>query len=195
MAKLGIDVDGVLAEFDKNFVKVLSHIGCEIVFPLDSPEFPDVWCWPEKWGATDAQIRAAWEYVKQSNNFWYELLTKPNTHHDISALRVAENRGHSIYFITNRPGDSAKRQTEDWLLARGWPLPTVLVTIEGTKHLAAEALGLDAYIDDNLANLEGHPEGTRLFLLDRPLNRHVDSSRYTRVHTVKEMLEKLGVLS
>lgn len=190
---VGVDVDGVLAVFEKNFAEVLRSVGCQVEFPLDSPDFPDVWDWMEKWGATPEQVKAAWAYVKQSPNFWFRAQKRANTHMDISRLRLAQSAGHDVYFITNRPGDSSKPQTEDWLISRGWNLPTVLVTRENTKHLVTDALGLDAYIDDKPQNLGGHTPHTRLFLFDQPYNRHIDSSQYTRVKTVSEMLDILGV--
>ena len=191
--RLAIDLDGVLAVFERNFVQVLREVGCQVEFPLDSPDFPDVWDWPQKWGATPAEVEAAWDIVKQSPRFWYLAQPRPTTHADLSALRLAETHGHDLYFVTNRPGTSAKRQTEDWLIARGWgSCPTVLITGIGAKHLVTRALEIDAYIDDMPENLEGHTRRTQLFLFDKPYNR--ESSLYTRVTTVSQMLQQLGLL-
>jgi uncharacterized HAD superfamily protein len=84
---------------------------------------------------------------------------------------------NDIYYVTNRAGASAKRQTESWLY-RYLPYaelgvhPTVLITSD--KGAAAKALKLDVYVDDNLDNIKGvlrESATTRAYLFDRAYNQ------------------------
>jgi len=58
------------------------------------------------------------------------------------------------FFITQRPataGDTVQRQTQHWLVAHGFDLPSVLV-VPGSRGAAAAALTLDYHVDDTPAN-------------------------------------------
>ena len=59
-----------------------------------------------------------------------------------------------VFFITQRPatdGDTVQRQTQHWLVAQGFDLPSVLV-IAGSRGAAAGALRLDYHVDDSQQN-------------------------------------------
>jgi hypothetical protein len=59
-----------------------------------------------------------------------------------------------VFFITQRPateGDTVQRQTQRWLVAQGFDLPSVLV-IGGSRGAAAGALRLNYHIDDSPQN-------------------------------------------
>ncbi len=59
-----------------------------------------------------------------------------------------------VVFITQRPftdGETVQRQTQRWLVAQGFDLPSVLV-ISGSRGAAARALRLDYHVDDNSQN-------------------------------------------
>lgn len=184
--KLGIDVDGVLARFESGFVRLLHGY----TFDLKDPGFPSVWDWPEAAGVPAVLVHEAWEKVKQSDLFWYDLVPTPNGRTDIDALIQARIAGHDIYFITNRMGKQAKMQTEGWLKLYGYNDPTVLISAD--KSGCTRALLLDAYIDDKPGNLEGHGLGTQLFLQLAPYNRHLDIPAQ-RVTCVRQMLIQLGI--
>jgi hypothetical protein len=59
-----------------------------------------------------------------------------------------------VFFITQRPfteGETVQRQTQRWLVAQGFDLPTVLV-LSGSRGAAAKAIRLDYHVDDNSQN-------------------------------------------
>ena len=59
-----------------------------------------------------------------------------------------------VFFITQRPatrGETVQRQTQRWLVAQGFDLPSVLV-IAGSRGAAAGALRLDYHVDDLAQN-------------------------------------------
>jgi hypothetical protein len=62
--------------------------------------------------------------------------------------------GWEVFFITQRPataGETVQRQTQRWLLAQGFDVPSVLV-IGGSRGAAAGALRLDYHVDDSAQN-------------------------------------------
>ena len=56
-----------------------------------------------------------------------------------------------VFFVTQRPrteGDTVQRQTQRWLVAHGFDLPSVLV-LDGSRGAAAGALRLHYHVDDS----------------------------------------------
>jgi hypothetical protein len=100
-----------------------------------------------------ADQAALWEEIRQLDAFWESLdEIEPGC-----VARLADlSRGHQwqIIFLTRRPevaGDTAQRQTQRWLQARGFELPSVYV-VRGSRGQIAAALDLDVVIDDDLEN-------------------------------------------
>jgi hypothetical protein len=59
-----------------------------------------------------------------------------------------------VIFLTKRPqteGATAQLQTQRWLVAKGFPLPSVCV-VQRSRGAIATALGLQAVVDDRLEN-------------------------------------------
>ena len=59
-----------------------------------------------------------------------------------------------MIFLTTRPpsaGETTQRQSQRWLEAHGFPLPSVFV-VQTSRGRIAHALGLDAVVDDSLEN-------------------------------------------
>ena len=180
--RVGCDVDGVLACFVTGFADRLAEIaGDKVVngavlrqLAKDTAAFPTVWDWPQLHGYTNDDVRAAWESVEQDDTFWQNLpVIEPEAVELLNALAMD---GHEVYFLTARLGIKAKWQTEQWLLAHGMLMPTVIITEQ--KAPVAKALELDCYIDDKLSNVNlvmrsaraGHSY-TRVYIKDRLHNR------------------------
>lgn len=65
--KIGVDIDGVLAEFPKKFAEVINRLyGCNICEPPTSWDFAN-------WNLTKAQLSGAWAAISQTSNFWETL--------------------------------------------------------------------------------------------------------------------------
>jgi 5'(3')-deoxyribonucleotidase len=209
LPRIGVDVDGVLAQFNKPYAALLEELGVPTgTFPIEDPLFPPCWDWDilymEKAGwspeAIKAKIDVAWAAIRKSTAFWATLPSYPTTHLDIINLRTVVENAWDVYFITCRPGMTAKFQTEAWLMSKGLKapfIPTVLIVENGevNKSRLCKALELDAIIDDKPSNLQNVRPPTTKYLLDRPFNREWyelgGHEQCHRVKSVTEMLEKL----
>jgi len=193
--RLGFDVDGVLCDFNTAFIlKVVKETGRDL-FPPRPFDIP-CWAYPQYYGYTEAEETAIWNRIEKDSTFWFNLPTYADTTKSLGAINDRMRWGDDVYFITSRPGYTAKVQTEQWL-SRWMPgalLRQNTVLISGHKGLCARALNLDAYIDDRDRNaLDVATTSTRTFLLDRPWNRELDEKAHgiERVTSVEEMLGRL----
>lgn len=158
-------MDGVLADFASAFHEVELHLFGPVA-PL-SPGQPEKEeeLQTEKNEADEAKLRMAatreqrrrrdliWRSIQSTPDFWTTLKPiEPGTVRRIYDLMV-EHRWE-VFFITQRPatdGDTVQRQTQRWLVAQGFDLPSVLV-IGGSRGAAANALRLDYHVDDSAQN-------------------------------------------
>ncbi len=98
------------------------------------------------------QVRL-WEHVKTIENFWGGL---PEMEPGIVAriAQTAATRRWEVIFLTTRPlvaGETVQIQSQRWLEAHGFPLPSVFV-VRRSRGRIAEALELDAVVDDRPEN-------------------------------------------
>jgi hypothetical protein len=102
---------------------------------------------------TDRQHRRLWQHVATVENFWESLQEiEPGSVARLGAL-AAERRWETI-FLTKRPtsaGGTAQIQTQRWLEANGFRLPSVFV-VQGSRGRIAAALALDVVVDDRPEN-------------------------------------------
>jgi hypothetical protein len=173
--RIGCDLDGVLADMESELVRQAAGLfGGEAVqepeasVKLESPPSPHALP-PASTTAdsatsddtapsvplrlTDRQQRQLWRHVETIDSFW-ETLTEiePGTIARLASL-VAERRWEVI-FLTRRPetaGSNSQVQTQRWLRAQGFDLPSVFV-MSGSRGLVAAALALDFVIDDRPEN-------------------------------------------
>jgi uncharacterized HAD superfamily protein len=172
--KIGVDVDGVLADF----VSAHRQISREL---FGKPENPDTL--PTDWnlsnyGLTDAEFDAVWERIKATRNFWMSL--KPEPHAGFLEMDELEQQ-HELYFITSRvptKGWSVAQQTSMWL-DKNYQLFRPIVIPSGEKGLLVKALKIDAFIDDNWKNCvdikQRNPETCRVFLANASHNQDKDA--------------------
>jgi hypothetical protein len=102
---------------------------------------------------TDRQHRRLWQHVATIENFWESLQEiEPGSVARLGAL-AAERRWETI-FLTKRPssaGATAQIQTQRWLEANGFRMPSVFV-VQGSRGRIAAALALDVVVDDRPEN-------------------------------------------
>lgn len=150
--KIGVDVDGVLANF--------TDAAKELIRELFNKDVKGVtqttWSFSSL-GLSDTDEDKIWRHIDSSvKDFWYNFLyPMPDTN-----LLKPLCDAHEVIFITNRkhPLPEAQsmpvnEQTAYWL--RNWfhiPNPTVLLS--NKKGPLAKALGLDYFIDDRDKNLQ-----------------------------------------
>jgi hypothetical protein len=174
--RIGFDMDGVLADFAGAYREIedrlfgpaadsrpggpaeeaeAEHKGLPAQEGDGSPEDPEI--------AAEDRVRDAkglrrrrdlvWQEIKSTPDFWLTLKpTEEDAVRRIHALMIQHR--WEVFFITQRPatsGDTVQRQTQRWLVAQGFDLPSVLV-INGPRGSAAGALRLDYHVDDSAQN-------------------------------------------
>jgi 5'(3')-deoxyribonucleotidase len=200
--RIGLDIDGVLADFSSAYQKRIVQItGKDLFLPGDAEDAP-TWNWDTLRGYTKEERRATWDSIVRDKHFWSQLRPTswlPETEHFWYRMRR-----HDVYFITNRSGVDVKRQTESWLYSMCWQaFPTVLLTTaqDGSdKGMLAKALKLDAYIDDkweNISAIVAASPDTRAYLLNRRYNSYPDyigdPMGATRVASFDEFITREGL--
>ena len=94
-----------------------------------------------------------WQAIESTPDFWTTL--KPIEEGAVRRIHALMLRHRwEVFFITQRPfteGETVQRQTQRWLVAQGFDLPSVLV-ISGSRGAAAKAIRLDYHVDDNSQN-------------------------------------------
>lgn len=165
---IGVDVDGVLADFNRDYIEKVIEVSGRDVFPARPFDIP-CWSYPEHYGYTKKEVSAAWEAIKASRNFWVNLMGYPATEGFLDFLDSID-KDNDVYFVTSRVGVNVKVQTETWLYEHGMNRPTVLISSE--KGLCANALKMDYYIDDKNENCDQVVEvsGADCFMLAQPWN-------------------------
>ena len=141
MLRLGIDVDGVVADFRAAFRALAAReLGAEA--PAKEAEL------------TKAHVDRLWRTVAATPNWWLEL---PAYEPDQIARLYARARQSrwEVFFMTSRPpseGDAVQLQTQVWLERNGFYLPSVMTLPAGARGELARSLRLDLALDDRLIN-------------------------------------------
>ena len=102
---------------------------------------------------TSRQQRRLWHHVESIDNFWGRLDEyEPGVIPQLAS--IAADRRWEIIFLTKRPetaGATAQVQSQRWLEAKGFVLPSVFV-VQGSRGRIAASLGLDIVVDDRPEN-------------------------------------------
>jgi len=188
--RIGCDVDGVLADFNRSFIERVILVTKRDLFP---PRPFDIltWNYPESYGYDSTEVSAVWDDIKRDPLFWSSLPAYVGAWDAINLLRLREQvYGDEVYFITARPGYRTKQQTELWLRANsGDPTWTATVLISSDKGSCAKALRLDKYIDDRLENVLATCPHCQTYLMDRTWNvANLERTAIIRVQSVSQML-------
>jgi hypothetical protein len=172
--RIAFDLDGVLADMDAELIRQAEYLFGESAVggqppppgaPRSSDRPPDAVAQsnvepaadPEppllKLNLTSKQQHRLWKHVESIENFWETLREiEPGTIKRLA--RLAEERRWEIIFLTKRPksaGATCQIQSQRWLFANGFPLPSVYV-VQGSRGRIAASLGLDVVIDDRPEN-------------------------------------------
>lgn len=165
---IGVDIDGVLADFNGAYIDLMIEIGDRDLFPPRPFDIP-TWNYPEHYGYTKKEVNASWDAIRDSLTFWSKLKPLPGTDEFLLELdRVTDN----LYFVTSRVGKSVKWQTEWWLKGFLGYSPAVLISSE--KGECCHALKVDYYLDDkneNCADVSRRSLATKGYMLAQPWNQ------------------------
>ncbi|HUE86839.1 MAG TPA: hypothetical protein VMO26_12260 [Vicinamibacterales bacterium] len=160
--RVAFDLDGTIADMHVVLRKEAERLFAETelsasvepsgaeVGSKDAPESVQVM---SELHLTGRQQMRLWEHVKTIDNFWAGL---PEMEPGIVA-RIAQTvatRRWEVIFLTTRPlvaGETVQIQSQRWLEAHGFRLPSVFV-VQRSRGRIAEALELDAVVDDRAEN-------------------------------------------
>ena len=178
--KIGIDVDGVMAD---TLHAILTQLN-------------PAWDITKGWqgGLSKEEYAEVWNKAKSIRNFWAHLNTVSTIDQETVELLSVALMWHDVWFITNRfetVGTSPMKQTKYWLYGHmNVQSPNVIVAEK--KGPVAVVLKLDAFIDDNQVNcidvLTAQP-GVKVYLHTLPHNQEFNDPRIPRVKNLKEFLK------
>lgn len=209
LPRLIIDVDGVLSDFQPVYIAFMEAEFPELA-PFPTPnniDYPDNWDYDKDRmkavGWSDTEIRARrkhlWTLIANSPTFWIQEPPYPTARRDIASLLQASQAAWNIYFVTQRPGGTAKFQTELWLAKYGMKapfFPTVITVQDGEqKANLCRALNIDAIIDDKPSTIASIPGPTRRYLMDRPWNRAFFDDATAHYTTTEDQMPVIKVES
>lgn len=189
--RLGIDIDGVLADFRNAFRDTAREcLRRDVV----SDALTDN-------SLSHVDIDRVWNYIARRPNWWLTLRAYEPA--EIARL-YALSRSHrwEVCFLTKRPasaGDSVQFQTQWWLEQQGFYLPAV-ITVPGSRGDLANALRLDLAIDDQFVNcaeiISAGPTKALLMLRDpnRAMHQHAIERGVGVVSTLAQTLPILQQL-
>lgn len=190
--RVAFDLDGVLADF-RNAFEAAGRGERGAPAPATDPEQAAA----EPLSARD--VHRAWKVVDRTANWWLTL--QPYEPEEIARLyRLTRTLKWEVFFVTRRPksaGESVQFQTQWWLEAHGFYLPSVL-TVLGSRGEIANGLRLDVIVDDQIHNLidvisASTAKGLLMARSDAPPNvaEHATSRGIGVVATLRDALDVL----
>ena len=144
--KIGVDVDGVLADFRIGFTQAVRAVHGHDVGPDDPAT-----SWSDR--LSNRELDAAWKHISRTANWWTTLKAyeKPQVKRLYDLTR---ERRWEVFFLTKRPataGEPVQYQTQWWIEQQGFLMPSV-ITVPGSRGELSNALRLDIVIDDQVIN-------------------------------------------
>jgi hypothetical protein len=156
--RIAFDLDGVLADMDTELIRQSAILFGEPVTSrrpnqpreLGEPGEPSE---PTGLILSSRQQQRLWRHVESLDNFWETLAEcEPGVVARLAA--IAADRRWEVIFLTRRPasgGATVQVQTQRWLAAKGFALPSVFVVQRSRGRIAA-SLELDVVVDDRPEN-------------------------------------------
>ena len=208
--RIGFDMDGVLADFSGAFreheirlfgppagagtTRARRHV-------TGDPEKEE-----ERQAAAEAKSRrdtrgredAVWEAIESIPDFWTTL--RPLDARAVRRIHELMLRHRwEVFFITQRPfteGETVQRQTQRWLVAQGFDLPSVLV-LHGSRGAAAAALRLDYHVDDrpqNCIDVSADSEAKTILIVPESNHTAIASARKLGIGVAHRISDALDIL-
>jgi hypothetical protein len=190
--RVAIDLDGTIADLSRAMHGIAKKKFRRLQrrAPLPAPPAPDGdagAALSDRPTLADLDLSATdldrlWMHVLKIRDFWTTLdEIEPGIVARIQQL--ADERRWEVLFITTRPtasGATTQAQSQEWLAAKGFRHPSVYV-VKGSRGKVADALDLDAVIDDRPENcLDVATESTAKAILVWPGSREALGPGITR---------------
>jgi hypothetical protein len=213
--RIGFDMDGVIADFSSAFrdyearlfgppsADGAQHDGRERRRDSDDPEKEE-----ERQARARADVKtkverrrredAVWDAIESMPNFWTTL--RPLDERAVGRIHELMLRHRwEVFFITQRPfteGETVQRQTQRWLVAQGFDLPSVLV-LRGSRGTAAAALGLDYHVDDrpqNCIDVAADSQAKTILIVSESNHTAIASARNLGIGVAHRINDALDIL-
>jgi hypothetical protein len=189
--RLACDLDGTLADMDSALVREAERLfGAGVVLRAEAEDGQRV--------LTPAQTRQLWDHVRTVENFWTTLQEiEPGAVARLAALRTLH--GWDVIFVTQRPsadGETTQLQSQRWLEAHGFELPSVFV-MNGSRGKLADVLSLDAVIDDrpeNALDVATESKAKSILVWRGPRDAAPAAAERLGIHTVYSFAEAIDLL-
>ena len=157
--RIAFDLDGVLADLESLYRRIVDDLFGEVPASaapaersaeeaapgLADGDQPTVALLLSAW-----QENKVWQEIEETENFW--MCLEPHEPGVLARIQdLATRHRWEVFFVTDRPataGETVQRQTQRWLIAHGFELPSVMV-MTGPRGRLARALTLDYLIDDS----------------------------------------------
>ncbi|MGH7795129.1 MAG: 5' nucleotidase, NT5C type [Candidatus Binatia bacterium] len=187
---LGLDIDGVLADFITPFLKLLEgHTGHGPIDPTSITD-PNFMHHPF---LTEEAIVACMEAASYDPEFWRALTPLLSSDQWQTLDRIS--REHDLVFITHRwvrDNYDIHQITCDWLRRHGLRRPVVYFTQEKKSALIRKS-GIQLFVDDRHENCEDVATATDAVGLmpHRPYNQAFSHPRVRRIRELDELRDHL----
>ena len=210
--RIGFDLDGVLADMEAALIREAqtlfgaamtspaaprdhpAHSSMSDIMPSDAVDNAPL---QHELHLTTKQRRQLWRHVAQIDGFWESLEEiEPGSVARLASL--AHERLWEVIFLTRRPttaGATAQLQSQRWLEAKGFRLPSVYV-VTSSRGLIASALTLDIVVDDTPENCVDVASDSRARTIGVFRNQAVPQSslKAMGIHIVQSTDECLNLL-
>ena len=118
--RIGLDLDGCFSSFSYAYAVLMVNVTGEDKFPKGWRKKEDLlhpcWDWDKHWGYTDEEIAKTWRYIEAKNStFWHKLPLMKGRSEMLRHVNNLSRMGDATYWLTHRPGASAKLGTERWV--------------------------------------------------------------------------------